>query len=235
MIPRKTLVAKRLAQVLHPALPSGVHLKALEIYHTIFSVIGWCSKFILLQNLDYCSGPRSRFVLGHKGLSEDLFLYSAGLFPLLGTSSMSIKPKLLEIYETFYVPLGSALEPAMPALLHGILPGLEEGSEYYSPTLRLLEIFKKHVPNFQFGLWKCVFDNSTTRFQALTFVFETQLKTLPSQKQAVIMGQNNNASMAAVTMDVMVISLSFRFSLSFILNEVELFEIIQKASSPFIT
>ena len=59
-IPKKVTIGKRLAQCLHPALPSGVHLKAIETYDIIFKCIG-----------------RQR-------LSLDLFTYSAGLFPLLG-------------------------------------------------------------------------------------------------------------------------------------------------------
>jgi hypothetical protein len=39
-IPHKTIVAKRLAQCLNPALPTGVHQRALDVYSHIFSVIG---------------------------------------------------------------------------------------------------------------------------------------------------------------------------------------------------
>jgi hypothetical protein len=39
-IPRKLLVAKRLAQCLNPALPSGVHQRALDVYAHIFASIG---------------------------------------------------------------------------------------------------------------------------------------------------------------------------------------------------
>lgn len=39
-IPLKILVAKRLAQCLNPALPSGVHSKALEVYEIVFKNIG---------------------------------------------------------------------------------------------------------------------------------------------------------------------------------------------------
>lgn len=40
VIPRKLIVAKRLAQSLNPALPPGVHQKALEVYEYIFDRIG---------------------------------------------------------------------------------------------------------------------------------------------------------------------------------------------------
>ena len=41
-IPRKLIVAKRLAQCLNPALPTGVHQRALDVYTHILSVLGVC-------------------------------------------------------------------------------------------------------------------------------------------------------------------------------------------------
>ena len=40
VIPHKLLVAKRLSQCLNPALPTGVHQRALDVYVHIFTVIG---------------------------------------------------------------------------------------------------------------------------------------------------------------------------------------------------
>lgn len=59
------------------------------------------------------------------------FLNSSGLFPLLANAAMSVKPTLLSLYEIYYLPLGKTLKPGLQGLLTGILPGLEEGSEYY--------------------------------------------------------------------------------------------------------
>lgn len=39
-IPHKLIVAKRLSQCLNPALPTGVHQRALEVYGHIFAVVG---------------------------------------------------------------------------------------------------------------------------------------------------------------------------------------------------
>ena len=39
-IPRKLVVSKRLAQCLNPALPTGVHQRALDVYTHILSVLG---------------------------------------------------------------------------------------------------------------------------------------------------------------------------------------------------
>lgn len=40
IIPRRLVISKRLAQCMHPALPSGVHLKALDTYDIIFKCMG---------------------------------------------------------------------------------------------------------------------------------------------------------------------------------------------------
>lgn len=107
VVPKKVTIGKRLAQCLHPALPSGVHLKALDTYDIIFKCIGT---------------PR---------LAHDLFVYSAGLFPLMGHAAMNVKPALLAVYEKHFTQLGKQVKPGLNGLLLGLLPGLEEGSEYY--------------------------------------------------------------------------------------------------------
>jgi hypothetical protein len=56
IIPRRIKISKRLAQCMHPALPSGVHLKALETYDIIFRC------------------------MGTNRLSQELFIYSAGIY-----------------------------------------------------------------------------------------------------------------------------------------------------------
>ena len=44
---------------------------------------------------------------------------------------MSVRPQLLSLYETHFLPLGTHVKPALTGLVLGLLPGLEEGSEYY--------------------------------------------------------------------------------------------------------
>ena len=105
-IPRKLLIGKRLAQCLHPALPSGVHLKALETYGYIFTQIG----------------PAR--------LAQDLFIYSIGLFPLLSEASIAVKPVLLDLYENHFLPLKKKLYPGLSGVLLALLPGIEEVSEF---------------------------------------------------------------------------------------------------------
>ncbi|KAJ7427747.1 hypothetical protein WISP_04234 [Willisornis vidua] len=111
LLPRRLIISKRLSQCLHPALPSGVHLKALETYEIIFKIIGT------------------------KWLAKDLFLYSSGLFPLLANAAMSVRPVLLGLYEKYFLPLQKSLLPGLQAFVIGLLPGLEEGSEIYDRRL----------------------------------------------------------------------------------------------------
>ena len=71
IIPRRILISKRLAQCMHPALPSGVHQKALETYDIIFKC------------------------MGTNRLAAELFIYSAGLFPLLANAALNVRSALL--------------------------------------------------------------------------------------------------------------------------------------------
>uniref|UniRef100_A0A8D9B3L0 Protein dopey-1 homolog n=1 Tax=Cacopsylla melanoneura TaxID=428564 RepID=A0A8D9B3L0_9HEMI len=168
VIPRRHKIAKRLAQCLHPHLPSGVHLKALEIYDIIFR----------------CMGPRR--------LSHELFIYSAGLFPVLGFAAMNVRPYLLSMYENHFVPLGERLGPALCGFLSGVLPGLEEGSDHYDRTFSLLEKVCEGVgPRLFYGkLWECISTNSAVRLAAITYVLSHFDKRLSMEDQLHIMGTN---------------------------------------------
>ena len=106
MVPQRLVLCKRLSQCLHPNLPGGVHLKALDVYRAIFDRIG------------------------ARGLAANLFVFSGGLFPLLGHASMSVRPSLLDVYESYFVPLGAGLAPCLPGLVLGLMPGLEDESEH---------------------------------------------------------------------------------------------------------
>lgn len=122
-IPHKATVAKRLAQCLDPRLPSGVHQKTLDVYAYVFAV------------------------LGSDGLSRDLPLYLPGLSPTLSFASLSVKPALLSLFETFIVSINPImLRPALKAIVLSLLPGLEEEtSEEFERTLALLNKFRNSV------------------------------------------------------------------------------------------
>ena len=167
VIPRRFTVGQRLAQCMHPALPSGVHLKALETYDLIFKCIGT------------------------DRLIQELSIYSNGLFPLLSHAAINVKPSLLEIYETHFIPLGPRLKPALDGFLIAVLPGLEEGSnEYHERTDKLLvEVCKAVSEEFFYGsLWRCILNNPSVRLQAITFITSHFNKKRSLEDQLYIMG-----------------------------------------------
>ena len=176
-----------MAQCLHPALPSGVHLKALEVYTVLFQNIG-------LDNL-----------------SKDLFLYANGLFPLLANAALSVKPILISIYETYFIPLRQSLRPCLTGLILGILPGLEEGSDFYSRTFNLLKsicIAQSDITidpainliewapaqiaddqHFYTCLWSAIVSQSAIRFPAIQFIlanYENKKKTSTSLNDQIL-------------------------------------------------
>uniref|UniRef100_A0A663E0K5 DOP1 leucine zipper like protein A n=1 Tax=Aquila chrysaetos chrysaetos TaxID=223781 RepID=A0A663E0K5_AQUCH len=168
VVPKKLTIGKRLAQCLHPALPGGVHRKALETYEIIFKIIG------------------------PKRLAKDLFLYSSGLFPLLANAAMSVKPTLLSLYEIYYLPLGKTLKPGLQGLLTGILPGLEEGSEYYERTNTLLEKVALAVDQSAFysALWGSLLTSPAVRLPGITYVLSHLNRKLSMEDQLYIIGSD---------------------------------------------
>ncbi|GAB5576273.1 protein dopey-2 isoform X2 [Prionailurus iriomotensis] len=166
LLPRRLLISKRLAQCLHPALPSGVHLKALETYEIIFKIVGT------------------------KWLAKDLFLYSYGLFPLLANAAMSVRPVLLGLYEKYFLPLQKLLLPSLQAFIVGLLPGLEEGSEIYDRTdallLRLSLVVGKEV--FYAALWGSVLVSPAIRLPASLFVVGHISRDSPGKEQKYMLG-----------------------------------------------
>uniref|UniRef100_A0A452V4C4 DOP1 leucine zipper like protein B n=1 Tax=Ursus maritimus TaxID=29073 RepID=A0A452V4C4_URSMA len=166
LLPRRLVISKRLAQCLHPALPSGVHLKALETYEIIFKIVGT------------------------KWLAKDLFLYSCGLFPLLANAAMSVRPVLLGLYEKYFLPLQKLLLPSLQAFIVGLLPGLEEGSEIYDRTdallLRLSLVVGKEV--FYAALWGSVLVSPAIRLPASLFVVGHISRDLPGKEQKYMLG-----------------------------------------------
>ncbi|XP_077281487.1 protein DOP1 homolog isoform X1 [Temnothorax americanus] len=176
VIPRRIKISKRLAQCMHPALPSGVHLKALETYDIIFKC------------------------MGTNRLSHELFIYSAGLFPLLGHAAMNVRPSLLTVYETHFVPLGERLRPGLSGFLSGVLLGLEDGSDHFDRTNSLLEKVCEGVgaEHFYACLWDCLASNSGIRLPAISFVLAHFNKKLSTEEQKYIMGTNTKIMISAL-------------------------------------
>ncbi len=189
-------------------MPSGVHLKALEVYNVIF-------ENIKTENL-----------------SKDLFLYSSGLFPLLANAALSVKPVLLDIYETHFLPLKQGLRPCLIGLILGILPGLEEGSDMYTRTFNLLKNIcsaQAELPHyvreislpislnsfdssvlssssqiaedkyFYTCLWSAIVSQSSVRFQAITFIIENYEKKQRQKKSQALNRQITQTSASQVS------------------------------------
>lgn len=86
-------------------------------------------------------------MIGKDGLGRDLPYYLPGLSPLLAFASLSTKPALLALFDTFIVALDPvALRPALKAVVLALLPGLEEeSSEEFEQTLGILQRLKEAV------------------------------------------------------------------------------------------
>ncbi|EPQ60111.1 hypothetical protein GLOTRDRAFT_101965 [Gloeophyllum trabeum ATCC 11539] len=168
-IPRKLVVSKRLAQCLNPALPAGVHQRALDVYSHILAVIG------------------------SDGLKRDLHLWSSGLFPFFEYASTSVRPIVLNIYEVHYLPLQEGLRPAMKAFILALLPGLEEETgEFFDKVLGLLDRLSGTIsPAFLFqNVWLVMLTTPAARLTALNFVSRRLPKMHPDEDITPIVGQD---------------------------------------------
>jgi hypothetical protein len=128
--------------------------------------------------------------MGTDMLARDVSLYSSGLFPLLANAALSVKPVLLSVYETYFVPLKKSLRPCLTGLIIALLPGLEEGSDFYARTFALLksicaaqadavasntllqqqQLSVADDKYFYTCLWSAVISQSSVRFPAIQFI-----------------------------------------------------------------
>ncbi|PKI83135.1 hypothetical protein MVES1_003069 [Malassezia vespertilionis] len=148
-IPHKLIVAKRLSQCLNPALPSGVHTRALDVYEYIFSVIG----------VD--------------GLRRDLPVWSPGLLPFFQNAATSVRPALLTVFNKYYIPLHMDLRPLTRALLLALLPCLEdESSESFDRVESLLHQIANSVGQAFFlqTMWIAQISTPSIRLSALHYL-----------------------------------------------------------------
>ncbi|WWC68766.1 uncharacterized protein I206_102700 [Kwoniella pini CBS 10737] len=154
-IPRKLIVSKRLAQCLNPALPAGVHQRALDVYSYIFSIIGV------------------------EGLKRDLLIWSSGLFPFFQYATTSVRPILINIYESHYLPLGSNLRPAAKALVLALLPGMdEETGDFFDKILNLLDKISDAITSSFFlkNMFLILISSPQSRLSALNYLSRRLLK-----------------------------------------------------------
>ncbi|KAH9948184.1 Dopey, N-terminal-domain-containing protein [Amylocystis lapponica] len=149
-IPRKLVVSKRLSQCLNPALPTGVHQRALDVYSHILAVLGVCTlKFS----------------------------------PQILVTEITVKPTVLNLFDTHYLPLQAGLRPIMKSFILALLPGLEEETgEYFDKVRPLTFTLCSSViypPSFFFqNIWLAMLTTPSARGTSLNFLS----RRLPSPK-----------------------------------------------------
>ncbi|TIC37851.1 hypothetical protein E3Q09_00517 [Wallemia mellicola] len=170
-IPHKLIVSKRLSQCLNPALPTGVHQKALEIYDKIFIIIGF------------------------EGLQRDLQMWSAGLFPFFQYAAMSVRPAVLELYKSHYFPLRANLRSIMKSITLSLLPGLEEETgDFFDEVLSMLDYLSNTVSPDYFlqNISLILLTSPASRIPALNYLIR-KMPTL-STDEDVIFHLNSDAN-----------------------------------------
>uniref|UniRef100_A0A7E4ZT10 Dopey_N domain-containing protein n=1 Tax=Panagrellus redivivus TaxID=6233 RepID=A0A7E4ZT10_PANRE len=148
-IPRCLTVAKRLSQCLHPMLPSSVHSKALETYKALFMIL-----------------------MREDRLASELYVYSIGLFPLMEHCGIKVRSELLDLLEQFLFPLGPRLAPILPGLVATVLMSLDDATEFFQRSLKLLDDLMNAVGHdaFYSSLWEAVIRSPSVRLPALNYV-----------------------------------------------------------------
>ena len=161
-LPHSTLVALRLGQCMNPALPAGVHQKALEVYSAVFTLIG------------------------KDGLCRNLHEFLPGLLPTLSFASLTVRPLFYALLEHHVLKLDSqTLRPTVKSVILALLPGIEdETSEDFEEGMRMLDKVRSiTMQDAGLGLdegddgyfWQCFFLASITsasrRQGALAFLF----------------------------------------------------------------
>jgi len=142
-LPHSADVASKLAQCLNPALPSGVHQKALEVYTYIFATFG------------------------REYVTDHLHAFLPGLSGVLSFASLSTRPGLYDLLENYIVRLDPVdLRPIMKSLVLSVLPALEdETSEDFEQALSILAKLESTFvqddtdsPSEDAGyFWQCLF------------------------------------------------------------------------------
>lgn len=116
-------VSRRLSSSLSPSLPAGVHLKTLEVYTYIFENIGI------------------------EALAHECNIWIPGILPLMTYASMSVRSRVIELYDNYILTLPSEiLKVIIRPLLSSLFPGLEdESSEYLDQTIKLIETLQENL------------------------------------------------------------------------------------------
>jgi hypothetical protein len=131
-------------------------------------------------------------MIGKRNLQRDIVLYSCGLFPLLPAAALPVKPVLLTLYETYFLPLGEALNPILTGFFLGLFPALEEGADYYDRIHALLDNLANRMDKFYFYtcIWSAIHLVASARYSALTFILNHFDKRKSMEDQLYLMGSS---------------------------------------------
>ena len=156
-IPNSLQISNRLAQCLHPDLPSGVHQKAIDVYNSIFT--------ILESKSDNGSGEVDNPDLAN--------IWIPGLLPLMSYASINVKPLLVDLFTKHILTLNS-LRNILFSLIFSLLPGIDdESNESFDAVFKLITKIKNKV-NDDSHFWQCFFlvviSSSDKRLGALVWM-----------------------------------------------------------------
>ncbi len=101
-----------------------------------------------------------------------------------------MKPVLLTLYETYFLPLGEALNPILTGFLIGLFSAVEEGAEYYNRLINLLDNLANQSDEFYFYtcIWSAIHLVPSVRYSAITFVLNHFDKRKNMEDQMYLIG-----------------------------------------------
>ena len=153
-------LSKRLAQCLNPECPGGVHEVVIKIYTIIF-------QNILSKN--------------NNKLSDNLGIYSSGLFPFFSYASIANKLIFLDsIVTSCFLKLGqNELSLCLPGLLSSLIPGLDDNNEKTSQ--KIFSVFDEIKKNMKKGVfygiyWSLLLRNKSLRASGIKYLYERMIK-----------------------------------------------------------
>lgn len=81
---------------------------------------------------------------------------------------------LLDIYQQYYLPLGTDLKPCLKSLILALLPGFEEENDIYERVFEILESLCNKVGDFFFYhcLWIGIISSPRSRLTAFLYLLK---------------------------------------------------------------
>lgn len=134
----------------------------------------------------------------------DLPFWSLGLFSFLHDASVTMKPLLLDIYQEFYLPLGTDLKPCLKGLILAILPGLEEENDIFEHVFSLLTSLCQSVGDvyFYYCLWIGIIKSPRNRLSAFVFLLKNFGNSFQVEDLGVLIGHESLLFLRALSVSL---------------------------------